>query len=314
MTQKLVILGAGGQVGRACQRALQHHLDVFDLVQFGRDLDICDHALVRATLVKVQPQIVLNAAAFTAVDACESDQARAFATNGDSVAVLAEICKDLDIPLIHLSTDYVFGDDLIAPHAETAQPRPLNVYGRSKADGEAAIRATGGRHLIIRTSWVYGAQASNFFSTMMRLASEREQLTVVEDEISCPTLADDLALCLIEVCQRIAAGSAHYGTFHVTGSQGLSRRAFAQEIMNARANLGLSYARIDPTTQANFGALARRPKDSRMDCSRFLNAYGMQPRPLRDCLSQLVQSISKQIVEPPGPTATTQPLNEGLIP
>ena len=287
-----MILGAGGQMGRASQSALQRIPFVFEVVPFGRELDICDFDAVAAMIRKVEPTIVLNVAAFTAVDACELNPERAFATNKLAVAALAAVCKELDVTLIHLSTDYVFGDDLDPPLNEGAPTVPLNVYGRSKVEGEAAIRAAGGRHVIIRTSWIYGPNSGNFFATLMQLGGERESLFVVEDESSCPTFADDLALCLVAVCERISTGSASFGTFHVAGSQGLSRLAFARAIMNERANLGLPYAQIEPTSQTGYGALARRPKDSRMDCTRFLNAYGMQPRALSDCLPQLVRAIS----------------------
>jgi dTDP-4-dehydrorhamnose reductase len=227
------------------------------------------------------------------VDACEADPARAFATNAAAVGHLARLCKAREVTLIHLSTDYVFGDDTSAPIRETAPVGPLCVYGQSKADGEAAIKEADGLHLIIRTSWIYGPDAGNFFATMMRLAGKLESIAIVEDEVSCPTLASDLAGCLARVCERIAAGTATFGTFHVAGSQGLSRLDFARMIMDVRANLGLKVAQLEATTQVDYGAPARRPRDSRMDCTAFLNAYGIVPRGLHACLPSLVSDMTR---------------------
>jgi dTDP-4-dehydrorhamnose reductase len=294
MTTRIAILGAGGQMGRASLAALRRLPDSFDVVAFGRDVDICDHEMVTSKLAETCPDIVLNTAAFTAVDACEADPARAFATNAAAVGHLARLCKAREVTVIHLSTDYVFGDETTAPIQETAPVTPLSVYGQSKAEGEIAIRQVGGRHLIIRTSWIYGPDAGNFFATIMRLASTRDTITIVEDEASCPTLASDLANALVRVCEEIAAGTAIFGTFHVAGSQGLSRLDFARAIMDVRANLGLKVAQLEATTQVEYGAPARRPKDSRMDCTAFLNAYGVQPRSLDVCLPSLVNDMTRQ--------------------
>jgi dTDP-4-dehydrorhamnose reductase len=289
MTIRIVILGAKGQMGQAALKALTNASLGFDVVAFGRELDICDHDLVASKLAGLQPHIVLNAAAFTAVDACETDPERAFATNATAVGALAKVCAQLDVVLIHLSTDYVFGDTTNASLNETVPVGPINVYGQSKADGETAIRAAGGRHVIVRTSWIYGPDTRNFFKTMMDLADQKDQITVVEDEASCPTLAADLAHCLVTICAHVASGhKLKLGTFHVAGAKGLTRLAFAEYIMEARARAGLARAHILATTQADFGAPARRPKDSRLDCAAFLEAYGQQPRPLDLCLPDLI--------------------------
>lgn len=292
MECRVVILGAGGQMGRATQAALARFGAQFDVHAYGRDLDICDHDRIATILAQINPDIVINSAAFTAVDACEADQVRATATNEIAVGNLAEVCAKIDCALVHLSTDYVFGNEGTPPFKETDPIAPLNVYGRSKAGGEAMIRAALPRHIILRTSWIYGPDAGNFFATMMRLAQQRDVITVVEDEAACPTLAHDLAECIGEVCLRLSAGTAHYGTFHVAGAEGLSRLAFANLIMKIRADLGLKCAKVEATTQAEYGAPAHRPRDSRLDCTAFEIAYKTKPRGVSECLPSLVQQIA----------------------
>jgi dTDP-4-dehydrorhamnose reductase len=279
-------------MGQATQEALSAFPDLFDLSCFGRDLDICDHENMARVLTEFGPKIVINAAAFTAVDACEVQPERAFATNGAAVANLARLCSALGATLIHLSTDYVFGNSSPAPLSETDVVAPLNVYGVSKAQGEVAIRANCEHHVIVRTSWIYGRRAGNFFATMMALGATHEIVNVVQDEASCPTLASDLAECLSTICRRIASGTALYGTFHIAGALGLSRFAFAQAIMDAREAAGLSFARVLPVSQAEFGAQAQRPIDSRMDCTAFQNAYKRVPLGLEACLPGLVASMT----------------------
>jgi dTDP-4-dehydrorhamnose reductase len=278
-------------MGRAAQVAFREQVDPFEVFAFGRDLDICDHGKVVETLLGLRPDIVLNAAAFTAVDACESQAALAYAVNHIGVANLAKVCGQIGAALIHLSTDYVFGNDGEAPFDEAAPTNPLNVYGASKLAGEISLREALEQHLILRTSWIYGPNAGNFFATMMGLAATRDVITVVEDEMSCPTLAQDLALCLVAICRRIRAGDAVFGTFHVAGAQGVTRLAFARAIMDARACVGLPSARIVPTTQKHYGAPAPRPLDSRLSSLAFANTYGFAPRELNACLPKLVEAM-----------------------
>ncbi len=295
MTFKIAILGSDGQMGRAASASLEASPTPFEIHLFGRDLDICDAERLGQTLTALRPNIVLNCAAFTAVDACEADAARAFAANGTAVETVAKLCQILGACLIHLSTDYVFGDDAIPPLTEATPAAPINIYGKSKTAGEVAIRAILPAHIILRTSWIYGPDAGNFFATMMALGATREVVKVVEDEVSSPTLATDLADCILAVCQRITAGTPVFGTFHVSGVEGISRYDFARAIMVARKDAGLPFARVEPTTQAQFGAAARRPRDSRMDCTAFAKAYKTVPRGLSLCLPSLVSQLASKL-------------------
>jgi dTDP-4-dehydrorhamnose reductase len=180
------------------------------VVAFGRDLDVCDGALLETTFAREAPSMVLNCAAFTAVDACEKDADRADRVNHLAAGEIARLCQSFNAILIHLSTDYVFGDGVEAPLTEDAPCDPLNVYGKSKVAGEIAIRAALREHIILRTSWIYGLDAGNFFGTIMSLAQTRDLITVVGDEASCPTFAPDLADAIVGVCHHIAMGSHTY--------------------------------------------------------------------------------------------------------
>lgn len=295
MTSKVAILGASGQVGKTLQVGFAQRNPAQPILALGRDYDVTDHRSWRDQLAAFKPDVIINAAAFTAVDSCEQEPDRAFAVNRDAVAALGQWCADSDTALIHISTDYVFGDDGLAPKTEKASVGPLNVYGASKEAGESALRAVLPRHMIVRTSWVYGPQAGNFFATIMRLAQTRDQIKVVEDEISCPTFVSDLSDALISLSDGAMSGSAEFGTFHCAGAQGLSRFEFAQAIMMARADLGLKTAEVEPTTQALFSAPARRPRDSRLDGSALERAYGIKLPGLSARLPHLISELARQI-------------------
>lgn len=294
MTPRVAILGASGQVGKALQAGFSQRNPIQPVLALGRDYDVTDSSSWRARLDAFEPDVIINAAAFTAVDACEREPDRAFAVNRDAVAALAQWCANSDKALIHISTDYVFGDSGSAPITEDAPVSPLNIYGASKEAGESILRTILPRHMIARTSWVYGPDAGNFFATIMRLAETRDQIKVVADEISCPTFVSDLAEALIRLSDRVGPDSADFGTIHCAGEQGLSRFDFARAIMAARAELGLKTAEIAPTTQALFGAPARRPCDSRLDSSFLERAYGIKLPGLSARLPHLVSVLARQ--------------------
>ena len=294
MTPKVAIFGASGQVGKALQAGFSHRNPAQPLLVLGRDHDVTDRRSWLSSLDAFEPDVIINAAAFTAVDACEHEPDRAFAVNRDAVGSLGQWCAGSDTALIHISTDYVFGDDGPALKTEDAPVSPLNIYGASKEAGEAALRAVLPRHMIVRTSWVYGPDAGNFFATIMRLAQTRDHIKVVEDEISCPTFVSDLADALIRLSDSARSGSADFGTFHCGGAQGLSRFEFAQAIMAARADLGLKTAEVEPTTQALFGAPARRPRDSRLDSSALERSYGIKLPGLSTRLPHLILGLARQ--------------------
>lgn len=285
---KVLVCGRNGQVAQALQGALAGLGEVHLL---GREqLDLAHPQQLRAPLRELRPDLVINAAAYTAVDQAESEPQLAFAINAEAPRVLAEEAARLGVPLIHYSTDYVFDGSKTTPYAEDDAPNPLGVYGRSKLAGEQAITAVGGEHLILRTSWVYSRHGRNFLLTMQRLLQERPQLKVVSDQIGAPTWAGTLAAstrALIERWQQGQAGA--WGTYHLTAQGETSWFGFAQAIAQQLKAQGLPCAELLPITSSEYPTPAQRPLNSRLDCSRLAREWQVaQPhwhQALIDCLN-----------------------------
>ena len=221
---KVLVLGTSGQVGDALMRA--SWLAGTTLAGLARPaLDMADPASIDRAMAENAPDLVVNATAYTAVDKAESDRDAAFAVNRDGPARLAALCAARGVPLIHISTDYVFDGTKPAPYAENDPVDPVNVYGASKEAGEAAVRAALPRHVILRTSWVYAAHGANFVKTMLRLGRERPELGVVADQTGAPTAAADIAAAIVAIAGRIEAARSEnrlddvpWGTYHLTGA------------------------------------------------------------------------------------------------
>jgi dTDP-4-dehydrorhamnose reductase len=266
----------------------------FAVVERGRPvLDLTQEVSIHAVFEEVRPAICINTAAYTAVDKAESDVAGAFAVNRDGVASLAGVCYATGVPLIHLSTDYVFAGTASRPYREEDSTVPLGIYGRSKWEGEEAIRAIHREHLIVRTAWLYGHHGSNFVKTMLRLARERPVLQVVHDQHGCPTWTRDLAGALTAMCQRLvpARHACPWGTYHYCGAgqttwYGLARAIFEEVSPSA----SLQIQRVEPIPTTAYPTPARRPAYSVLDCSKIQAAFGITPRPwqesLRDCMQE----------------------------
>lgn len=285
---KVLVCGRNGQVAQALQGALASLGEVHLL---GREqLDLAHPQQLRAPLRELRPDLVINAAAYTAVDQAESEPQLAFTINAEAPRVLAEEAAHLGVPLIHYSTDYVFDGSKAVPYAEDDAPNPLGVYGRSKLAGEQAIAAVGGEHLILRTSWVYSRHGRNFLLTMQRLLQERPQLKVVNDQIGAPTWAGTLAAstrALIERWQQGQAGA--WGTYHLTAQGETSWFGFAQAIAQQLKAQGLPCAELLPIASSEYPTPAQRPLNSRLDCSRLAREWQVtQPHwheALIDCLN-----------------------------
>src|SRR5690242_7329892 len=227
---RLLLLGAGGQLGQEIVAA------VTDIDVIGRtraQTDIADPNAVAAALQQAQPDIVVNAAAYTRVDKAESERDEAFRVNAAGAEAVAAACARAQIPLIHISTDYVFDGTKPAPYVETDPTAPLGVYGASKLAGEQAVRERHKKHVILRTSWVYGKFGSNFLKTILRLASERDELKIVADQRGSPTGTSDLAHAVLGLAPRLVAGAdpADWGTYHFTGEGETNWCQFADEIL-----------------------------------------------------------------------------------
>jgi dTDP-4-dehydrorhamnose reductase len=277
---KVLITGAKGQV--ACELLQASLAEKFALEVVGFDratLDITDYAQVNTILQREQPAVVINAAAYTAVDKAEQDIEQAYAINRDGPANLAKVCKALHIPLIHISTDYVFDGDKKTPYLETDVPNPTGVYGKSKLAGELAIADIHKQHYIVRVAWVFGAHGNNFAKTMLRLGKERSELSVVADQKGGPTWAKDIAEVALTLAKQTAAQPVEWGLYHYAGAQETTWFAFAQHIFDKAFDLKMITAKPQVTaiTSEQYPTPAKRPLNSVLDCNKIKAALNIEP-------------------------------------
>ncbi|MFJ4458043.1 dTDP-4-dehydrorhamnose reductase [Pseudomonas sp. NPDC089392] len=284
---KILVCGRNGQVAQALQ---VHLAGLGELHVLGREqLDLAAPEALRAPLRRLAPELIINAAAYTAVDQAEQEPELAFAINADGPRVLAEEAKRLGAPLIHFSTDYVFDGGKTTPYNEDDAPSPLGVYGHSKLAGEQAIVAVAGKHLILRTSWVYSRYGRNFLLTMQRLLQEQPQLRVVDDQVGAPTWAGTLATSTRSLIERWQAGQAGaWGIYHLAAQGETSWFGFAQAIAEQLKAQGLPCAELLPIPSSEYPTPARRPLNSRLDCTRLAREWQVNlphwQQALIDCL------------------------------
>lgn len=278
---RIVLFGGGGQLGWELQRSLAPLGDVVvparDHAQWPGDLARPD--TLRRTLAALRPSLIVNAAAYTAVDRAESEPELAHAINAAAPAVMAAEARALDATLVHYSSDYVFDGRGSRPFTESDQPAPLSVYGRSKLEGEEAVRASGCRHLVFRTSWVFAARGGNFARTILRLAAERESLRVVSDQIGAPTGAELLADVTAHAVRALQARPELGGTYHLAASGETSWHAYACRVVEAAARRGRPLRTRPETIEAiptsAYPTAAARPLNSRLDTTRLQAAFGL---------------------------------------
>ena len=279
---KILLTGRNGQVGWELAHTLAPLGEVIALDRGGLDLGVPDQIV--SVVRSVRPDVLVNAAAYTAVDRAESEPDAAYAINAAAVAILAEEAKRVRALLIHYSTDYVFDGTKSTPYIEEDRPNPLNAYGSSKLAGEKAIHDIGGAHLILRTSWVYAARGKNFFLTILRLLKEKDELRVVSDQIGAPTSARGLAEATAELLRRhgaAALGDAS-GIYHATASGSTSWHGFAKEI--ARLERPDSPVRIVPIASSEYPTPAQRSKNSRLSNEKLLRGFGIMLPKWEVCL------------------------------
>ena len=276
---KIVLLGKDGQVGWELQRALA---PLGEVVAFGRaEADLEDSSALVARLRTLAPDVIVNAAAYTAVDRAESEAARAQVINAEAPAVLAKFAAECGAWLIHYSTDYVFDGAKAGAYVEDDITAPLSVYGRSKLDGERAITASGCRHLIFRTSWVFAARGGNFARTMLKLAAERERLSVVNDQFGAPTsaelIADVTALCLYRLAR--GGGASLSGVYHLVAAGETTWFDYARLVFSEAAALGVPLKvnadAVTPIPTSDYPTPARRPANSRLSTAKLRTAFGL---------------------------------------
>ena len=287
----ILLTGKNGQVGWELARAL---LPLGNVAAFDHaGLDLADAAAVRRKLDEVRPDAIVNAAAYTAVDRAESEPELASAINAAAPALLAQEAARRGALLIHYSTDYVFDGAKAAPYVETDPTAPLGAYGRSKLAGEEGIRAAGCEHLIFRTSSVYGARGANFLRTILRLAAEREELRVVNDQIGAPTwarlIAEATAHALKQAMRERRDGAFRSGTYHLAAAGETSWHGFASAIVEGRQ--GLRVKAVTPITTVDYPTPAQRPANSRLDTGAFRARFGLALPDWRDCLQLCLEEI-----------------------
>ena len=291
----LLVFGAGGQLGRALLSAVG---DDRTLVGASHaEANISDIEEVRAAVARVEPTIVVNAAAYTDVDGAEGEPERARAANAIGPGVLATVCAERGLPLIHVSTDYVFDGAKGSAYRETDPVGPLSVYGRTKAEGEEAVRQALDRHLILRTSWLHGPGGRNFVTRILGLAAERDSIRVVTDQRGSPTRAADLATAIGVAATAIGRGEAAWGTFHVAGRGTASRYEFAAAIVVAQAAFTGRRPRLEPARSADFPTGAVRPANSALDSTRFEQAFGFHAEAWPLAVERTVRSIFAERVK-----------------
>lgn len=295
---KLLLLGKDGQLGWELQRSLA---PLGEVHACGRaEADFGDPESLRALVRRVGPDVIVNAAAYTAVDKAESEAELARSVNALAPGVLAEEAAALGAWLVHYSTDYVFDGAKDGAWVETDATNPLSVYGRTKCEGEERIRASGALHLILRTSWVFAPRGGNFAKTMLRLAKEREELKVVADQFGAPTGAELLADATALALYRIAAMGAGQlsGTYHLAAAGATSWHAYAQHVLEqARSHGAVLKAgpeRVLPIAASAFPTPARRPANSRLDSSKFCGSFGLRMPDWRLHVNRLVAELAAQ--------------------
>jgi dTDP-4-dehydrorhamnose reductase len=289
---RFLLLGGTGQVGQElCALALSKEIEV--VAPSRGELDLENPSAI-ARMIAAQPwSAVINAAAYTDVDRAESQEAAAFAVNAEAPSRLATETGCRRIPLIHISTDYVFDGRKGTPYIEQDEVAPLNAYGRSKLAGEHGVRAANAQHVIVRTSWVYSPFRKNFVRTILRLATERERLTVVADQRGCPTAARDIAQACLDIAYRCALQPelTPHGIYHFAGAGEASWFEFATAIVKMAADrLGRS-PEIVPIPTSEYPTPAVRAADTRLDCTAVLREFGIEPRPWRQALADTINRL-----------------------
>ena len=291
---KILIFGANGQVGQEFRKL---KLDSsFQMTFFGRkELDLLNSNKILDVLIASSPDVIINCAAYTKVDEAETNPKDAFRINAEAVKTLAEGCSKNNIILIHLSTDYIFGGSGEIPFRESDQATPVSIYGKSKLQGEIDIRNQLKRHIILRTSWVFGEFGNNFVKTMLRSGASKNELEIVSDQWGSPTSAEGIAECCMQICKKInlSEDNINWGTYHFSGFPYTSWHGFADAIFTTAFELGLinKKPKLIAVNSSAFPTSARRPKNSRLNCDKLYSQFNIHP----DDWSKKLSSVLKEL-------------------
>lgn len=280
---KILVFGKTGQVARE----LQKHAGVIALCRTQADLS--DPLACADIIYKTDADVIINAAAYTAVDKAEEEEELATRVNGEAPAVMAEAARACDLPFIHISTDYVFAGTGVVPWASDALVGPLGAYGRSKLKGEQGVRAAGGQYAVLRTSWVFSAYGQNFVKTMLRLSEARDRLTIVSDQVGGPTAAADIARACLEMAQAFHQGQGVSGIYHFSGVSDVSWADFAREIFT-QANKDVF---VENIPSSDFPTAAQRPVNSRLDCQTLQEVFGIFRPNWRISLTDVLRELGE---------------------
>jgi dTDP-4-dehydrorhamnose reductase len=286
---RILVFGKTGQVARGLADAKWPQACA--LIQMGRDdCDLTDAAAIGRAISDTAPDFVVNAAAYTAVDRAESEPDLAGLVNRDAPAAMATACRRSGAALIHLSTDYVFDGAKSGAYLESDSIAPLSVYGRTKAEGETAVRTALERHVILRTSWVFAAHGANFVRTILRRADERDELRIVADQTGAPTSARDVAAAIASIVASAADGRASWGTFHYTSGDPTTWHGFATAIIELSGRA----TRLIPITTAEYPTAARRPRNSVLDCARIAREYRIGQPSWHEALQDALRGLADE--------------------
>jgi len=289
---KILLTGSKGQLGREVVKAgINAGLDIISMDL--PEIDITDSEKLIRIFSELKPSIVINAAAYTAVDLAETQKNLCYAVNLDGPANLTRLCGKNKARLIHVSTDYVFDGKADKPYREIDPVSPVNVYGHSKAEGEKAVLAGPGQHIILRTSWLYGRYGKNFIKTMLRLGQEKKTIQVVNDQYGCPTCAYDLAEVIIVIAQQLMENqSNNSGIYHYCGNGITTWYEFAISIFQLAGELGLkNMPLVTPITTSQFPTAAKRPLYTALDCSVIGKSFGVELKPWKYSLKKTIHQI-----------------------
>jgi len=293
---RIFVTGRAGQLSQALIARAPAFPDLAVSAVGRPDLDLERPGSAARAIRTAAPDVVVNAAAFTAVDRCEDEEARAYRINADAAGEVALAAREAGARLIHISTDHVFDGASASSWREDGVPNPLNVYGRSKLAGEEQVRGADPDHLILRTAWLYGPYGDNFITRILARAAAGQRLEVVEDQRGSPTSTFDLADGLLAILRRWGSGT-HAGageTFHLAGGGAASRFDLAVAAMEAAAASGLPAAKVNPVRSSEWPAKARGPTDSTLDCSKFRTEFGVIMPQWRQSLEQTVRAIGEK--------------------
>lgn len=290
---KILVLGCKGQLGKCLNDQLNN--STHEVIYTSRDqIDIVDFNETKSRILDIFPDLIINATAYTAVDEAEKDQKTANLINHLAIKNIADICSQQGCWLIHVSTDYVFDGNTKIPYTEDDKTNPQSVYGKTKLEGESAIQASGCKYIIIRTSWVYSEYGNNFLKTMLRLGADRDELSIVGDQIGCPTYAQDIARSIVKILTKLK--SVEYnGIYHYCGNQPCSWYDFANAIFNQKKINNLKTPNtINSIETSAYPTPAKRPAFSVLNCSRIENDFGIHPSNWHYGIEQVILKLLKE--------------------